>query len=73
MVPGRTRLTVSEIALLAFGKPHYLSDLRWAGLQTAATRTTPPACAGPGYGIVQKPAPVALYKPRGMAARSFLV
>jgi len=27
MVPGRTRLTVSEIALLAFGKPHYLSDL----------------------------------------------
>ncbi len=33
MGPGHTRLTVYETALFAFGNPHHLSDLRWAGLQ----------------------------------------
>ncbi len=33
MDPGRTRLTVSGQALLAYGKPHLPSNLRWAGLR----------------------------------------
>ena len=32
--PGRTRLTVSGQALLAYGKPHLPSNLRWAGLRS---------------------------------------
>jgi len=32
MDPGHTRLTVSGQVLLAYGKPHLPSNLRWTGL-----------------------------------------